>query len=290
MTEALAGPARDMTGPLSQIREQVLAEYRPAGDAIVAKTGVSVSETTVADVTCMVIDPPAPHPTRKIVYAFGGGFVLGSPFEDIPISATLAVLTGAQVICPHYPLAPENPFPAGLEACIAVAQDVLSKHPNTCLVGESAGGNLALATALRLKGIGVSLPRALALLSPAADMQDWGDSHLADRDPFLRANDMTFFQDLYLPKADVGQNPDISPIYGAFDASFPPVITTTGTRDMLLSVCVRLDRVLREAGVASTLRVWEGLWHVFEFYPEIPEAGASLRDIASFLEHHFQPG
>ena len=276
-----------MTGPLSQIRDQALAEYRPAGEALVAKTGVSLSETTVAGVPCMVIDPPSPHPTRKIVYAFGGGFVLGSPFEDIPISATLAVLTGAHVICPHYPLAPENPFPAGLEACVTVARDVLSKHPNTCLVGESAGGNLALATALRLQDIGAPPPRALALLSPAADMQEWGDSHAADRDPFLSAEDMTFFHDLYLPKDGADKNPDISPIYGAFDASFPPVITTTGTRDMLLSVCVRLDRVLREAGVASTLRVWEGLWHVFEFYPEIPEAEASLRDIASFLDNHF---
>ena len=67
-----------------------------------------------------------------------------------------------------------------------------------------------------------------------------------------------------------------------------PTLITTGTRDLLLSHSVRLARVMREAGVDVDLRIWEGLWHVFEFYDEIPEAALSLRQIGEFLTERFE--
>ncbi len=288
MAETLAGPARDLTGPVSEIRARVREAFTPACEAVIADTGVTLSDRVIAGVPSMVIDPPRKHGTRKIVYFFGGGFALGSPFEDIPISAALAVQTGAQVIAPIYPLAPENPFPAGLDACTAVARAVLEEDPDTCIVGESAGGNFALATALRLRAEGTLGPRALALLSPAADLGSKGDSFAAKRDPFLIAEDTAFFESNYLPAEVDRRHPDVSPIYGNFNAGFPPVFITTGTRDLFLSICVRLERALREAGVDATLRVWEGMWHVFEFYTQTPEARASLAEIADFLNRHYQ--
>ena len=58
---------------------------------------------------------------------------------------------------------------------------------------------------------------------------------------------------------------------------------TTGTRDLLLSDVVRLERAMRADGVDVTLRVWEGMWHVFEFYRELPEARASMAEVAAFV-------
>ena len=127
------------------------------------------------------------------------------------------------------------------------------------------------------------MPRAIASLSPATDLGDMGDSAEADRDPFLprsRTADVTL---AYARGQDL-TDPDLSPIYGPFDATFPPTIVTTGTRDLLLSSCVKLARVMREAGAPVDLRVWEGMWHVFEFYPDLPEAQASLTEIADFLK------
>lgn len=279
-------PGRDMTQPVAEIRATARATYAPASNAVVEATGVTLSERDVAGVSCMVINPPEPRPGRRFVYLFGGGFTLGSPFEDLPISAPLAAKTGAQVIAPHYPLAPEHPFPAALDACTAVIAGVLAETPDACLCGESAGGNLALGSVHRLRADGQALPRALALLSPSVDMADPGDSGQADRDPFLRASDTRFFRSSYIPEGNDLTDPGLSPIYGSFDAGFPPSIVTTGTRDYLLSGCVRLDRVLREAGAKCTLRVWEGMWHVFEAYPEIPEAEASLAEIAEFLSQY----
>lgn len=77
--------------------------------------------------------------------------------------------------------------------------------------------------------------------------------------------------------------PLISPIHGAFDASFPPFLITTGTRDLLLSQAVRLSQRLRDSGATVDLQVWEGLWHVFEWYEDLPEARQSIQRIADHL-------
>ncbi len=78
-------------------------------------------------------------------------------------------------------------------------------------------------------------------------------------------------------------DPDISPTHGQFDADFPPMLITTGTRDLLMSQCVRLARLMRSGGVSVDLCVWENLWHVFEFYDEIPKAAMSLAEASEFM-------
>ncbi|MGZ0218532.1 MAG: alpha/beta hydrolase, partial [Acidimicrobiales bacterium] len=77
-------------------------------------------------------------------------------------------------------------------------------------------------------------------------------------------------------------DPLISPIYADF-TGFPPTFISTGTRDLLQSDAVRVSAAMREDGVDVTLRVWEGMWHVFEFYRELPEARASMTEIADFI-------
>jgi acetyl esterase/lipase len=84
-------------------------------------------------------------------------------------------------------------------------------------------------------------------------------------------------------------SPDISPLFADVAKGFPPTLITTGTRDVLLSDCARLSTKLRRAGVNVDLRVTEGMWHVFEFYPQLPEAEDSIRGIATFLDKHLSP-
>lgn len=285
--QTIASSGLDLSLPVTDLRDRMRDANTPASNAVLKSTGVTLSERMVGGVSCMIIEPPEPHPERVIVYLFGGGFTVGSAFEDLPISARLAVKTGATVISPDYPLAPERPYPAARDACVSVLSSVLDETPQTCLCGESAGGNLALASLLKLRAENLAVPKAIALLSPVADLSNTGDSGLADRDPFLKPSDLSFYRANYAPKSADLTEPGLSPIYGSFDERCPPVFITTGTRDHLLSGCVRLDRVLRDTGVTSTLRVWEGMWHVFEFYPDIPESDASLTDIAGFLNRHF---
>lgn len=260
------------------------AEYASLSSAAIKRYGVTTSKVRFGGVNCLEITPPQViWPDAIIVYLFGGAFIFGSPEQDLPISAALATETGCRVIAPQYRLAPENPFPAALDDCEAVIRAALSAAPKATLIaGESAGGNLALAVMLRLGASARDLPRALALMSPAADQYDYGDSCLTARDPFLLPDMVQAVPTIYAPGADL-RHPDISPVYGQYGPWFPDTLITTGTRDLFLSSCARQARVMREAGANVDLRVWEGMWHVFEHYAELPEASASLAKISAFF-------
>ena len=129
------------------------------------------------------------------------------------------------------------------------------------------------------------MPRACALLSPWVDATNAGDSLVFNdgRDPTLTRAYVDNASGLFAGGIDP-LDPDLSSLYADYDATFPPTLITTGTRDLRLSHCVNIAGVLRDAGADAELRVWEEMWHVFEFYPQIPEGRASLREIGEFLE------
>lgn len=245
-----------------------------------------MTDTEHGGVACLEVEPTDGADGLVILYCFGGGFIFGSPMEDLAIVAALAQHAGARVICPWYRLAPEHPYPAAVEDVMAVYRSLAGSVPpdRLTVAGESAGGNLALTILLGARRWALPMPRAAALMSPACDLTFTGDSHSANdgRDPSLSMADIPAKIGLYAGTADPTE-PRLSPLFGAYDDGFPPVLITSGTRDLFLSQCVRLASTLRAAGIAAELRVWEDMWHVFEFYDELPEAAASLREIAAFL-------
>ena len=109
---AAASATPDMS--MEEIRQAALEAYRPACEQAVKKHGVTFSDIEIAGIRCMEVVPSKPVSKRQILHLFGGGFIQGSPFEELPITASLATDTGAKVICPYYRLAPEHPFPAAL--------------------------------------------------------------------------------------------------------------------------------------------------------------------------------
>lgn len=243
---------------------------------------VTMDETILGGVRCLDVRPPSLAVDWPILYGFGGGMVEGSPEEDLPVIAPLSAMTGARVIVPDYRLAPEHPWPASLHDGFAVYREIAGQPFAT--LGESAGGNLSLAWMLKAKAEGLRLPGAAALLSPWCDLSNAGDSLTFNegRDPTLARHNSNLAAGYYAGANKVDQ-PLISPIHGAFDPSFPPFLITTGTRDLLLSQAVRLSQKLRDSGVTVDLQVWEGLWHVFEWYEDLPEARRSIARIADHL-------
>lgn len=281
--EAAPPPPDDL--PIEELRRLTRTAYAKAAKEAVIEHKVALREIDVASVPCLQIIPPNAKNARVMVYIFGGGFMVGSPFEDLPISAFLAARLGCTIICPNYRLAPEHPFPAALDDVEAVACEILQGSDDVLLAGESAGGNLTLALYQRLRAKNLPLPKAMATLSPVVDQSDIGDSGRADRDPLLAAKYVSDVAIAYASGHDL-TDPEISPIFGTYGPETPPTIITTGSRDLFLSNCIRQERVMRDANAQVTLRVWEGLGHVFEFYPELPEALASLTEVAEFLESH----
>ena len=270
---------------LAELRAATKAYITPAVKRVLKNTKVITRDVTINGVPCMEVNPPELTAPWPILYGFGGGFIQGSPFEDLTIAAPLCAMTGTVLVIPSYRLAPEHPWPAAIDDGFSVYQALCDKP--FAIVGESAGGNLMLALMLRAKKAGLKLPKAAALMSAWCDLDTSSDSQSFNdgRDPSLATQDSRIASNFYAGRNDI-TNPDISPINGSYDSDFPPCLVTTGTRDLLLSLSIRLARVLRESGVDVDLQVWEGLWHVFEWDDRIPEANQSLNNIAVFLSKH----
>ncbi len=174
-------------------------------------------------------------------------------------------------------------IPQGLEQGLAVYQALATHYGAAALTvsGESAGGGLALSLLLRV----TEKPAKAALMSPWSDLTKTGDtlSTLVGNDPWLHYELTLEPAARAYAGARALDNPDVSPLYADFPADFPKTLITTGTRDLFLSDCARLSTKLRAAGIACELRVWEGMWHVFEFEAHLPEADLSLTEIARFI-------
>ncbi len=268
---------------LSFVRSQIRTFIEPVVNATVERFGSQVSTKQIGGVPCLTVLPAKHETDCRILYIFGGGFVSGSAFEDLTIAAPIADFTNAEVIMPDYRLAPEHPWPAALNDVFKVYEKLVKKP--CILVGESAGANLALCAVLRAKRLKLNTPNSLALFSPWSNLSNAGASLIFNdgRDPYLCAEQSRMAADHYVGKNDI-VSPEVSPLYGAFDSTFPPCLITTGTRDLLLSQSLELAHNMRVKGAKVDLRVWDELWHVFEWDPHLPESELSLRQVSEFIK------
>ncbi len=279
---------------IESVREQALETYQAGINYATESYVGKMTTTNLGGVECMEILPCKlnQHLSNTVLlYFFGGGFIQGSPEEDLAISGYISRELGIRVIAPYYRRSPEFGFPYAIEDGIAVYRTLCSDQSvNRMLIaGESAGGNLTLGILLRALKQDLPMPRACALMSPWCDLAHSGDSEKSNngRDPTLTLEYVENAAQLY-----AGEYPqkdwEVSPLNANFDSRFPATIITTGTRDLLMSQSVRLAAKLRKAEINVDLRVWEEMWHVFEFYPHIPEGHRSLSEICQFLESHLQ--
>ena len=215
----------------------------------------------------------------------GGGFTSGGGEMCRLLAQIRAGDYGVQVFAVDYRLAPQHPYPAALDDCMAAYRDVLSRCAVSRLIvgGASAGGNLAAALMLRARDEGLPLPIALLLQTPGLDLSQAGDSYRTNR--YLDVN-------LYGgggdgPEGYAGRTdprtPYLSPLFGKFGRWWPPTILTTGTRDLLLSDTVQMHRALRRAGVAAELHVTEAGPHGGFMGSGAPEDAEMVAECRRFM-------
>jgi acetyl esterase/lipase len=274
---------------LHQYRKDVRAGFESYVQAALDAFQGEIMDIEVAGVSCKQVTSQhwSNGNGRCIQYAYGGGYVCGSSYEDLIIAAPLAQLCEARIVMVDYRLSPEHPFPEPQQDMRQVYPALLTQYGAERLVvcGESAGANQALGLMQHIRDLGLALPRCAALFSPWCDLNNQGDSHIINdqRDPTLSNLWVDTAASLHANDQAL-DDPGISPLHGDM-RDLPPCIITTGSRDLLLSQCLRLARKMRAAGVSCDLRVNEGMWHVFEFYP-IPEASQSIREVAEFIKAH----
>jgi acetyl esterase/lipase len=284
-----AEPAELRREDMPAIREATRAGYEAYVQKALGAFDGSIEMIDIEGLRCRQLTPRGWSRNQGdcILYAYGGGYVAGSTYEDQVITATLARLGGMRIVMVEYRLSPEHPYPLPQHDMRQVYPALLDEYGADRLVvsGESAGGNQALGLLQHARDHGLVLPRCAALFSPWCDLANQGDSHSFNegRDPTLD-NAWVDTAANWHAAGTALDDPGLSPIHGDM-RGLPPCIITSGSRDLLLSQCLRLAQKLRAAGVECDLRVWDGLWHVFEFYP-IPEAELSIAEVADFIRRH----
>lgn len=223
--------------------------------------------------------------TAAILYLHGGGYCIGSAQSHRPITGTLALASGMPVHALAYRLAPEHPFPAALDDALAAYKALADAGvKRIALAGDSAGGGLALSTAVEILRMGLQRPAALLLISPWADLGCDGPAHTthAARDPMLGPKGLKRWAAAYRA-ATPASDPRCSPLHADL-RGLPPVLIQAGSEEVLSGDSLALEQRLVAAGVSVRLHIAKGLWHVYQIHTGVlPEADQALRDMAAFL-------
>lgn len=235
---------------------------------------------------------PGVNTDSRILYIHGGSWVSGSLAGYRALAARISTASNAAVLLVDYRLAPENQFPAGLEDCTEAFLWMCdngpyssSKGKKTFICGDSAGGNLTLASFLLLQKRDQQLPDGLVALSPATDFTSASPSlkSCADVDPVIHPLVYSILAPIYLGDESV-QNPLASPIFGDFSRS-PPMLLQVGSAEVLLDDSVRLADRASKQGCHVELQVWEGMPHVFQgFAPKLEKANDAIIAIGGFIQ------
>lgn len=238
------------------------------------------------------------RPDDRILYVHGGSWMAGSPDGYRPLAARISRQTGCSVFVLDYRLAPEHPFPAGLEDCTRAWEWLSGNGPESAsparklvLAGDSAGGNLVLATALNLKENGARLPDAVAALSPATDLT-WQSPSLrsrADVDPILRPDRLQLVSEAYVQGAERMEHPFVSPVFGDF-RGLSRILIQVGDREVLLDDAKRIAGRMRDQGVDVALQIHERMPHVFQlFAPTVGAATDAIERMGEFIRDSGRP-
>ena len=228
---------------------------------------------------------------KVLVYTHGGGFTMRSAGSSLAQGALTAAATGVRVISVDYTLAPHAKWQEITDQVVTVFGELRKQGyamEDLAIFGDSAGGGLAAATVLKLRDKGMGMPAAVVLYSPWADVSCTGDTFttLKRADPLLVYElRLENFAAAYASPAD-HRNPYVSPVYGDFSKGYPPTLIQGGTKEVLLSDFVRLYQALDTAGQTVKLDLYEGMPHVFQVVPGLPESKLALAKVDAFLEQH----
>lgn len=229
-----------------------------------------------------------PLPGRTVVlYLHGGAFVMRMPSSHGAMVGAICARAKVSAFMPWYRLAPEHPFPAAPEDCLGAYRYLLElgyRSNNIVVMGDSAGGNLALALLHQIKQAELPMPGAAVLLSPVLDMAQISASwslHTSS-DPMYVVQRIVNPVEHYLPAGADLFHPHISPCYGDF-SNFPPILTLVGSIECLLDDSVSLVKKALESGVEAQVHVWQGMPHVFPLQAFLPEAPLALDELCQWL-------
>lgn len=252
---------------------------------------IEVSKTQLGSRAGEWLMAPSSDADARILYLHGGGYLAGGLASHRPLICELARQTGCSCLQVDYRLAPEHPFPAAVEDAIVAYQSIFAAGPRgqgraraVFVIGDSAGGGLALSTLIAAKQR--QLPRATAAVTMSAytDCALTGASiqSRAHADPVIGVKMLPEAVALYLAGSDP-KHPLASPLY-ANPTGLPPLLMQVGDAEILRDDTTRFGAHARAHGVDVTVEVWPEMTHNWHLFLGIfPEAQAAVERISSFV-------
>ena len=268
-----------------RVRRQVLDRQAKAGSDPPPRSvrGLDVADIDGVGFPVFDVQPTGTTPTRTVLFLHGGGFVGGIDRFHWRFVSTLARDTGARVVVPAYPLTPRHTWRDSHPRLLDLFEQLAIESPHgVALVGDSAGGGLALALAQQIARRPGPQPTRLVLVSPWVDLTGTtpGTEQVAPYDPWLKLSKLKLYGGWWAGDDDPAR-PEVSPLHGDY-AGLPRTLVLCGTRDLLVPQVREAVRRAAAAGVHVTYREEQGLLHVYPLLP-IPEARPALREVVAFL-------
>lgn len=250
--------------------------------------GVTYAEDTVGGVPGIWARPNGADSSKVLLYTHGGGFAVGSASSHRKLAAHVAKALGVTAFVLDYRRAPEHPHPAQVEDGVAVfsalaERGIASRDITT--IGDSAGGNLAVAIPLALREQGKAMPGRVIAFSPWLDMENAGET-LVTNDATDALINVPLLEGMIAGVLAGGEidpkTPLANPLYADL-TGLPPCYITAGAAESLLDNATRLADRAKAAGVDVTLAVVDGMQHVYPMLAgNAPEADEAIRKIADW--------
>ncbi len=268
--------------------------YDELGQSLGMPDGVEVVATSVAGCPAEWLISGGDAPS-EVLYLHGGGYIVGSLKSYRHLAAQIAKVVKGRALLLDYRLGPEHVFPAALDDALAAYSYLVNDQgldpKRICFMGDSAGGNLVLATLLALRDAGQPLPACGICLSPWVDYEANGLSTRtkAAADPVITREGGLHAVQLYFAGADTTKPP--ATILGADLRGLPPLLIQVGSDEVLLDDSTQLATLAAHHEVETTLTVWPRMVHVFPFfYPILKQGRDAIEQAGDYIGRHTQGG
>lgn len=278
---------RQMLASQCRLLRDYLDEFK-AGGRLPHDMEVTTFEINGRDAE--LISPKGSTTQRYMLYLHGGGFALGSLETHRDLVTAFARHTDARVLAIDYRLAPDDPWPAGLDDSFAAYQWLVDQgvtDDRLAICGDSAGGGLAVSLLQKLRKEKYSQPAACVLLSPWVDLSCSSPSMDLNSatDPLLNRVQMQAFAELYADKMPL-DSPEISPLFGDL-YGLAPLHIQVSSQEVLRDDARRLVQGVQKQGGQAEIIETPWMPHVWQLlYRYLPQAAGSVRQASRFIKLH----
>lgn len=270
--------------PLDELR----AMFDDWGNITGEPGGVDYSETDAGGVPALWAAPKGGAADRVLLCSHGGGYVVASRYTHRKTYAHVAKAVGCRALIVDYRRAPESVHPGPVNDMARSYKWLLDQgiKPNhIALIGDSAGGGLAVTTILCARQQGLPLPAATMPLSPWLDMEASGETFTtnADKDLLVSRDIIQAMAGTFLGENGNRQDPLANPLHADL-RGLPPMFIQVGADETLLDDSRKLADLARRSGVDVTLEIVPEMQHVFQFLAgTAPEADQAIRRLADWV-------